>query len=455
MARVFIHDPKHGFRTKGPEGWNKPSGKDSGTWIDEDAGLWGYKGIVPPFISHQWLGGDYHGKELDFAAPMLPGGFVEYQYNVDKPHTSKSLNIIDGLGSAPTSQSFTPENKETRTDNNADEDEKPPDKDRPSESDIKNAVPPGQERTKAEEAELQLEPENSSSMPEETLETPVKDTTDATVPLSKSKSEIFGEKNMEDFDEPNSDVPTPTGTPGTGGTLGTPGTPGTGGTPSTSGTSGTPGKAGGTSGTPGKAGGTSGTGGIPGKAGGKSPPPPPKSKENKYTIPFWSKQALAGKADESLGSDLSLIGRLIGTIMGGGARALGNIGAALDTTGSQQASVYGNPMAGASALTKGFGEFGGVTGDAIGETIGGILEDSHTAFGNWRQDLAAHWELEQLQDELYKRLHNYVADLYHQGVDINKAGVFDVLKNIANTMGNAFISNSRNRMVNANRRRRR
>jgi hypothetical protein len=184
------------------------------------------------------------------------------------------------------------------------------------------------------------------------------------------------------------------------------------------------------------------------------PSPPPPNKHSKR-IPDWAIHNLTGRLDESVGSDLGLISRLIGKIMGGGSRALGNIGAVLDTTGGQQAAVYGNPMAGAGALTKGLGEFGGVAGDALGETMGGILEDSGAAYGNWRQDYAAHLELQHLQDELYQRLHDYVEDLNNQGVDVNRAGVFDVLKNIANTMGNAFISNSRNRMVTAGRSRRR
>jgi hypothetical protein len=185
------------------------------------------------------------------------------------------------------------------------------------------------------------------------------------------------------------------------------------------------------------------------------PLPPPSKAPDKKPIPKWIKYGLSGRLDESVGSDLGAFSRLIGKMMGGGARAFGNIGAALNTTGSQQAAVYGNPMAGAGALGRGLGELGGITGDALGEAMGQVFESGGDALGNAEQDYAAHLELEELQDELYRRLHNYVEDLKKQGVDVNRAGVFDVLKNIANTMGNAFISNSRNRMVMAGRNRRR
>jgi hypothetical protein len=185
------------------------------------------------------------------------------------------------------------------------------------------------------------------------------------------------------------------------------------------------------------------------------PPPGPSKEEieNKHKDK-WVLQALAGRLAESGGKGLGNMARGIGNVLGTGAKAIGNMGAALNTAGYQQQSKFGNaPGAAAASLMQGLGDTGAVGMSALGNMVGGSLEDTLGAIGGSERDYAAHEELKVIQEEMYAELQRQIQWANKNGVPLDRAGIYEAWKNIENSAANVMTSLNRGRIADTESRR--
>jgi hypothetical protein len=149
--------------------------------------------------------------------------------------------------------------------------------------------------------------------------------------------------------------------------------------------------------------------------------------------PTWYKRELKANKRDARGLFLSTLVRGIGNTIGAGARAVGNIGAAVDSG----PSIYSNNGAGraTSAISSGLGEMLAKAFESMGETAGTGIEGAHYSKAEAQRKLAQHEELNAIQEAMLQKMRQFIEQAKEQGMDINRAGVYDVLRNIANTSG--------------------
>jgi hypothetical protein len=163
----------------------------------------------------------------------------------------------------------------------------------------------------------------------------------------------------------------------------------------------------------------------------------------------WLFYDLLGRGLQQGANTAAAIPKGIAGALGAGARAVGNLGAALDTAGARQQAVFGKGGGAAAAqIAKGAGE--GVAG-AIEALSIPLSEAGRAVFepiGDTVDDYAAHAELTALQDEMYERLFEYIDELQDRGISFDRAGFWDFLKNTVNSYGYAFNNLGRQRNQN-------
>jgi hypothetical protein len=166
--------------------------------------------------------------------------------------------------------------------------------------------------------------------------------------------------------------------------------------------------------------------------------------KSKSKTPRWMLDSLMGRLMENSGRGLGRISRGIGDIIGEGAKAVGNMGAAMNMSGAEQQAAYGNaPGAGAAALAQGLGNTAAVGASALGDMVGGSAEDLFTELGATQRDYAAHKELQAIEKEMYDELQRQIDWAHAHGVPLDKAGIYEVYKNIHNSAGNVMTSMNR------------
>jgi hypothetical protein len=164
--------------------------------------------------------------------------------------------------------------------------------------------------------------------------------------------------------------------------------------------------------------------------------PPKEAPPTKAGIPGWVWDDLHGRMLQSSGRGLGNLSRGIGQILGAGARALGNIPAALDNAGARQKAAYGDAGGNAMhAIGQGVGEAVGTGYNVFGDIIGSSIEDTFGAGGSTMQDYANHKHLQALQEDLFEQVAEYIERFQKSGVPVDKAGLWDFLKNLANSYG--------------------
>jgi hypothetical protein len=174
-----------------------------------------------------------------------------------------------------------------------------------------------------------------------------------------------------------------------------------------------------------------------------APVPPPTGK-----FPPWMLTSLFGKIGESGGRDLGGLSKGIGATLAAGAKAVGNIGAAMNTAGAQQQAAYGNaPGAAVAAVTQGLGDTGAVGLSALGDMVGNSAEDFFEQIGSSVRDFAAHRELQAVQEEMYGELQRQIDWARKAGVPLDRAGIYEAWKNIENSAGNVIGTLNRERMM--------
>jgi hypothetical protein len=173
--------------------------------------------------------------------------------------------------------------------------------------------------------------------------------------------------------------------------------------------------------------------------------PVPQAPKRKSGMEPWVGQYLAGRLGEGGARTLGGLSRGLGEVIGAGAKAVGNIGAALNTAGAGQQALYGNaPGAAVGAMTQGIGNTLGVGAEALGNVGGDALEGFFNALGATSQDYANHLELQTLQDELYSALEEQV-----QKYNMTPQEAAIALKNAENNLGVLMNSFTRLRSDNA------
>jgi hypothetical protein len=155
----------------------------------------------------------------------------------------------------------------------------------------------------------------------------------------------------------------------------------------------------------------------------------------------WARQKLGNSLIRSGSANSGNLLRLMGIIGGGVARAAGNIPAILDTAGAQQKAIYGNPNGAYGAIGKGVGDALGTGLEALGDMAGGIPESIGAGIADVGDEVANDMQLQALQNAMFVKMRQHIKWLQRKNVDLNRAGVWDYLKNFVNSYGLASLQN--------------
>lgn len=181
-----------------------------------------------------------------------------------------------------------------------------------------------------------------------------------------------------------------------------------------------------------------------GAGGGTTPPIPPTPGRNNRNsrMPTWAKRMLHAKSTKAGTEGFATIMHLLGQLGGGVARATGNLGAALDTGGAAQKSYWGTGGgAAASQIFKGLSEIGGTGAETLSDITGTLPGIFLEPGAEVMHAMATDQEAEVLQEAMLQKMLNHIDNLSRRGIDINRAGIWDYLKNYVNSYGMNALTN--------------